>query len=67
MPDPEDIYSTILGVTDISNSSVCIPNIRNGNGDIISPAEYEKKIEDGSIVMVNVFLKLYAQINLTFV
>jgi hypothetical protein len=59
MPDPEDIYSTILGGADVSNSSVNIPNIRNGNGDIISPTDYEKKLEDSSIVMVNVYLKLY--------
>jgi hypothetical protein len=43
MPDPEDIYSTALGINDISNSSVHIPNICNGNGDIITPNEYEKK------------------------
>jgi hypothetical protein len=44
MPDPEDIYSTALGIADVSNSSVHIPNIPNGNGDIITPDGYEKKI-----------------------
>ena len=61
MPDPEDIYSTALRNADVSNSSVFIPNIRDGNGDIITPIDYEKKLEDGSIVMINAFLKLYAQ------
>jgi hypothetical protein len=61
MPDPEDIYSTILGNADVSNSTVHIPNIRDGNGDIITPAEYEKRLVDGSIVMINVYLKLYVK------
>jgi hypothetical protein len=60
MPDPEDIYSTTSEATNISNSYVYIPNIHNGNGNLITPDQYETKMEDGSIVMVNVFLKLYA-------
>jgi hypothetical protein len=60
MPDPEDIYSMALGIADMSNLSVHVANIHNGNGDIITPDEYEKRLEDGSIVMINVYLKLYA-------
>jgi hypothetical protein len=58
MPDPEDIYSSTLGSIDTSNSTVEIPNIRNGDGNLIPPDEYKLRIEDGSIVMVNVSLKL---------
>jgi hypothetical protein len=60
MPDPEDLYSITLGAADASNSYVYIPNIRNGDGNLITPHQYEIKLEDGSIVMVNIYLKLYA-------
>lgn len=59
MPDPEDIYSSTLGAADVSNSSVHVPHIRTGDGDIIAPEEYDTKLEDGTIVMVTAYLKLY--------
>jgi hypothetical protein len=58
MADPDDIYSSTLGTVDTSNSTVEIPNVRNGDGNLITPDEYKLRIEDGSIVMVNVSLKL---------
>jgi hypothetical protein len=58
MPDPEEIFSSILGAADTSQSYVNIPNIRDSDGNIILPYDYEKKLHDGSIVMVNVYLKL---------
>lgn len=58
MPDPEGIYSAALGAADVSNSSINVPNVRDGNGALIMPHEYEQKLETGSIVMVNVYLKL---------
>lgn len=57
-PDPEELYSSILGAADVSNSVVHIPNIRDGNGNLITPDQYETKIQHNSIVMVNVYLKL---------
>jgi hypothetical protein len=36
-----------------------IPNIRDGNGHLIMPHEYEDKLEDGTIVMINVELRMY--------
>lgn len=59
MPDPEDVFSTTLGAADTSRSYIRVPNIRDGNGDIIFPYEYEAKLHDGSIVVVNVSLKLF--------
>lgn len=59
MPDPEDLYATTLGAADVSTSSVHIPNIRDNDGKIITPDQYDRKLEDGSIVMINVYLKLY--------
>lgn len=59
MPDPEDIYSTTLGASDTSQSFVHIPDIRNGDGETIQPQQYEMKLHDGDIVMVNVYLRLY--------
>jgi hypothetical protein len=59
MPDPEDVFSTTLGAADTSHSYIHVPNVRDGNGDIIFPYEYEDKLHDGSIVVVNVSLKLF--------
>jgi hypothetical protein len=58
MPDPEEIFSTTLGGADTSQSFVRVPNICNNDGSIITPDEYETKLLDGSIVMVNVSLKM---------
>lgn len=58
MPDPEDIFSGALGAADTSQSFVHIPNIRDGDGALILPQNY-RDITDRSIVMVNIYLKLY--------
>ena len=58
MPDPEGIYSAALGAAEVSKSSIDIPNVCDGNGALITPDEYEQKLETGSIVMVNVYLKM---------
>jgi hypothetical protein len=58
MPDPEDIFSTTFGAADTSNSFVYVPNVSNTDGSAIRPHEYETKLYDGSIVMVNVLLKM---------
>jgi hypothetical protein len=57
MPDPDGIYSSTLGVADISKSFIDMPNVRDGNGKLITPDD-ERKLEDGCMVMVNVYLKL---------
>ena len=58
MPDPDGIYSSTLGVADVSKSFIDVPNVRDGNGTLITPDEYERKLDDGTVVMVNVYLKL---------
>ena len=58
MPDPEDIYSLTIGGADTSASYVHAPNICDHDGAIIQPSEYERKILDGTIVMVNTSLKM---------
>jgi hypothetical protein len=57
-PDPEDIYSSTLGAADTSQSFVQVPNVRDGDGNIITPDRYETQLRDGTVVSVNVFLKL---------
>ena len=59
MPDPEDIYSSALGASDTSQSFVHIPNVQDGDGNIILPQDYDLKLRDNAIVMMNVYLKLY--------
>jgi hypothetical protein len=36
-----------------------IPNIRNGDGQLILPVHYETELKDNSIVMINVHINLY--------
>ena len=65
MPDPEDIFSTTIGGADTSYSFVHAPNICNHDGSIIHPHEYEMKITDGAIVMVNASMKMLVPIYYT--
>jgi hypothetical protein len=58
MPDPEDVFSLTIGGADTSHSFVHAPNIRNHDGSMIQPQEYERKLTDGDVVMINVFLKM---------
>ena len=59
MPDPDSIYSSLLGTGSMSKCIVDIPNVRDGNGAIIKPTEYDTKLQSGTIVMVNVYMKMY--------
>lgn len=43
---------------------VSVPNVRDGDGRLIMPHEYQSKLKDRSVVMVNAFLKLYVFIYL---
>lgn len=58
MPDLDDTYLSTLSTTDVSNSTVHVPNVCDGDGNVIPPDEYEKKLEPGSIVIMNVYFKL---------
>jgi hypothetical protein len=58
MPDPQGVYRTALGHADLSKSWLDIPNVQDGNGALIEPAEYDDKLTAGTIVMVNVYMKL---------
>jgi hypothetical protein len=58
MPDPGNVYKSTLGHADLSKSWLDIPNVRDGNGALITPEEYDEKLTAGTIVMVNVYMKL---------
>ena len=58
MPDPEGIYSSTLGAADVSNSTIEPPNVRDGNGRLIQPDEYDKRLQTGMKVTVNVHMKM---------
>ena len=58
MPDPQGIYKTTLGHADLSKSWLDIPNVRDSNGALIMPEEYDDKLTADTIVMVNVYMKL---------
>ena len=59
MPDPFEAYDLALGASDTSQSFVHVPDIRDGDGELIPPQSYEAKLHDQTIVIVNVFLKVY--------
>jgi hypothetical protein len=62
MPDLAHIYSTIFFGTSMEStwreSFFTVPNIRDGDGRLVLPYEYRSRLKDGSVVMVNVYLKL---------
>ena len=45
MPDPEGIYSSLLGSTNTNTCYVNVPNVRDGNGALIMPTEYQEKLQ----------------------
>jgi hypothetical protein len=57
LPDPEGIYAAMATKADFSKSYMDIPD---GNGVLMTPAEYEQKLETGMIVLVTTYLKPYA-------
>jgi hypothetical protein len=70
MPDPLQLYPHIFKNTPFEQnwkeSLISIPNIRDGNGHLISPYEYRSKLMDKSIVNINVQLKLYASFFISY-
>jgi hypothetical protein len=63
MPDPSHLYPTVFKKTYLNTTwedhFINLPNIRNNDGQLIMLHEYRSKLKDGSVVMVNVYLKLY--------
>src|SRR5882762_5108978 len=63
MHDPRQIYSDIFKGTSLEgtwrDSVINVPNIRDGDGRLIMPHEYRKKLKDGFFVMVNTYMKMY--------
>lgn len=49
MPDHDGIYSSTLGTANVSKCFIAMPNIRDGNGALIRPDEYEHKMRTGDI------------------
>ena len=63
MPDPAQIYPDIFHRTSLEktwrNSFFTVPNVRDGDGRVVMPYEYRSQLKDGSVVMLNVYLKVY--------
>jgi hypothetical protein len=49
MPDHDGIYSSTLGTANVSKCFIAMPNIRDSNGALIRPDEYEHKMRTGDI------------------
>ena len=50
--------NSILTQTTHEDCFITIPNIRDADGQIIMPNEYDTRLSDGSIVIVNVYPRL---------
>jgi hypothetical protein len=63
MPDPQRIYPSVFHYTSFKTTwrktYVTVPNIRDHDGDVIMPYQYRSRLKDQSVVIVNVYLKLY--------
>ena len=59
LPDPERCYEGLSSTNNITGVSVFVPDIRDSQGKIIPPMEYEKKFVDSTVVEVEVVPKLY--------
>ena len=58
LPDPEGVYSRMtanVGTPVIVHN----PNIRDGDGVPIPTTEYNNKLKNGTILMVEGYMKLY--------
>ena len=58
LPDPEGVYSRMT-VNVATPVIVHNPNIHNGNGVLIPTTEYDNKLKNGTILMVEGYMKLY--------
>jgi hypothetical protein len=57
MPNLDRVYSSLLGLADLSKCYVNVPNIHDPNGVLITLTEYEDKLKNGMTMMVNVYMK----------
>ncbi|KAI6038046.1 hypothetical protein EDC04DRAFT_2698632 [Pisolithus marmoratus] len=61
LPDPHGRYVGLLKTYGaLAATKVTIPDVRDRQGVLITPAEYHNKISDGDIVEVEVILKLWS-------
>ena len=67
MPDPENKFWTMFKkYASSTNLVLSFPNVWDADGYVITPDEYEHKLVDGSIIFVNVSLKLYVICEISF-
>ena len=66
MPDPDGIYASLLGSANMNKCHLDISNVRDGNRTLITLMEYEKKLPPGTVVMVNVYMKMYVHMSCRF-
>lgn len=59
LPDPNGRYEGLIKSNpELAAAKVVIPDIRDRQGVLITPGEYDSKIQDGDYIEVEVFLKL---------
>lgn len=58
LPDPLGRYASLITQYNLRDATVVAPNIRDGNGVLIRPQEYNTKLATGDVVIVECQLKL---------
>lgn len=66
MLDPDGIYACLLGSVNMNKCHLDIPNVCDGNRTLITPMEYEEKLPPSTVVMVNVYMKMYVHMSCLF-
>ena len=56
--DPDDLFTT-NGTSD--DHVLIVPNVRDSDGFLIMPDEYRERLQHNSIVLLNVYFKMYEQ------
>jgi hypothetical protein len=58
LTDPLHLYRALSGNVDLSDVTISKPEIRDHDGSLIHPREYSSKLKDGTVVGLQVCLKL---------
>ena len=56
--DPKRLYHVLAQQADTSSFALNVPDIRDGDGTLVHPRDYESKLVDGAAVAAEVVLKV---------
>ncbi|KAG1790811.1 uncharacterized protein HD556DRAFT_680119 [Suillus plorans] len=59
LPDPLERYVGLIKQFNLRDTKVVAPDVRDRQGNVILPEDYEEKLHTGDVVTVEVYLKLW--------